>query len=224
MSSNKKYIVLRFEGPLQSWGFDSQYNRRNTGLFPTKSAIAGICCAALGFTHGSQNELEFLNEFNKTRMTAISIPKKNLKGDLLVRRLQDYHTVQNTRRASGSINHDCVLTYRQFLLDAVFGVLLKGENNLMDKISSALCNPKWGIWLGRKTCIPSTPVFVGTKKNRKEALQILLGDEPLESFTYQEDAKNFCDGHDSLPDLALSFTSEKRIFTHRRINIYYGKG
>ena len=37
MSSENKYLALRLQGPLQSWGFDSQYNRRNTGLMPTKS-------------------------------------------------------------------------------------------------------------------------------------------------------------------------------------------
>jgi CRISPR system Cascade subunit CasD len=48
MSYDNRFLALRLEGPLQSWGFDSQYNRRNTGLMPTKSAIAGMCCAALG--------------------------------------------------------------------------------------------------------------------------------------------------------------------------------
>ena len=52
MSSEDKYLALRLQGPLQSWGFDSQYNRRNTALMPTKSALAGMCCAALGFGRG----------------------------------------------------------------------------------------------------------------------------------------------------------------------------
>ncbi len=49
MSSDKSFLALRLEGPLQSWGFSSQYNRRGTGLMPTKSAIAGMCCAAKGY-------------------------------------------------------------------------------------------------------------------------------------------------------------------------------
>src|SRR3990172_3530582 len=166
MSSDKRYLALRLEGPLQSWGFDSQYNRRNTGLMPTKSAIAGMCCAALGLARGTEEEKRFLGEFNSLRMTAIAIPRRVKKKELPVRRLQDYHTVQNTRRASGAINNDCVLTHRQYLTDAAFGVLLKGESMLLSGIAAGLAEPKWGIWLGRKTCIPSAPVLAGLKDNR----------------------------------------------------------
>ena len=63
MSSENNYLALRLQGPLQSWGFDSQYNRRNTGLMPTKSALAGMCCAALGFGRGSDEEQAFLAKF-----------------------------------------------------------------------------------------------------------------------------------------------------------------
>ena len=167
MLSDKSYLALRLEGPLQSWGFDSQYNRRNTGLMPTKSAIAGMCCAALGLPRGSDKEQEFLVSFGMVRMTAIAIPRNGIKKELPVRRLQDYHTVQNTRRASGAINNDCVLTHRQYLTDAAFGVLLEGDAVLMGEIAAALADPVWGIWLGRKTCVPSAPVFAGLQLRQR---------------------------------------------------------
>jgi len=222
MSTDIRFLALRLEGPLQSWGFDSQYNRRNTGLMPTKSAIAGMCCAALGLSRGSAGEQEFLSSFGKTRMTAIAIPRNGGKKELPVRRLQDYHTVQNTRRASGSINNDCVLTHRQYLTDAAFGVFLEGEVALLTQVADALSNPVWGIWLGCKTCIPSAPVFAGLKENRDEALRLLIGEKPLESFTRQEDVENFGDGRDSLPDTAVSFNSEQRSFSPRRVRTWPG--
>ena len=117
MASDKSFLALRLEGPIQSWGFDSQYNRRNTGLMPTKSGIAGMCCAALGLPRGSDKEHEFLAS-RTVRMIAIAIPRNGGKKELPVRQLQDYHTVQNTRRASGAINDDCVLTHRHYLTDA----------------------------------------------------------------------------------------------------------
>lgn len=101
MSSEVACLTLRLEGPLQSWGFDSQYNRRTTGLMPTKSAIAGMCCAALGFSRGSESERVFLSAFAKTKMVSIAIPRSVRTEPLDVRRLQDYHTVQNTRTAEG---------------------------------------------------------------------------------------------------------------------------
>ena len=223
MSTEKGYLALRLDGPLQSWGFDSQYNRRNTGLMPTKSAIAGMCCAAMGLPRGSDEEQEFLTKFGMVRMTAIAIPKQGIKKELPVRRLQDYHTVQNTRRASGAINADCVLTHRQYLTDAVFGVLLEGTAVVLSEISKALADPKWGIWLGRKTCIPSAPVFVGISETRDDALRLLIGENALESFTRQEEAENFAEGRDSIPDTPVSFATERRLFSPRRARTTIGK-
>lgn len=221
MLSDKSFLALRLEGPLQSWGFDSQYNRRNTGLMPTKSGVAGICCAALGLPRGSDEEKDFLGRFSELKMTAIAIPRQ-LKKELPVRRLQDYHTVQNTKTAGGK-NKDCHITHRQYLTDASFGILLAGPSYLLKEIADALVNPVWGIWLGRKTCIPSAPVFAGIRDNRDEALSLLIGDKPLESFTRQEDVEDFADGRDSLPDMPVSFATERRLFSPRRVKTEQGK-
>jgi CRISPR system Cascade subunit CasD len=224
MSSDKRYLALRLEGPLQSWGFESQFNRRNTGLMPTKSAIAGMCCAALGWPRGSDGEQEFLVAFGKVRMTGIAIPRKRMGKNLLVRRLQDYHTVQNTMRAKGTLNADCVLTHRQYLTDASFGVLLVGNKVLLDEIAAALADPKWGIWLGRKSCIPSSPILAGLKERQDDALRLLIGEKALEEFTYQEDVQSFADGQDSLNDNPISFASDKmEKHSPRRVRNHFGK-
>lgn len=227
MSSDDKYLALRLQGPLQSWGFDSQYSRRNTGLMPTKSALAGMCCAAFGFARGSADEGTFLQQFAALRLTTIAIPRileRRFQGDaktLAVRRLQDYHTVQNTRKAAGGIK-DCHITYRQYLTDASFGAVIDGNATLLERMASAIADPKWGLWLGRKACIPSAPVLAGLCDSRNEALKLLIGDEPLESFTRQEDAESFADGRDSLPDQPLSFASDQRLFAPRRIRLIQG--
>jgi CRISPR system Cascade subunit CasD len=216
MSTEKRYLALRLEGPLQSWGFDSQFNRRNTGLMPTKSGVAGICCAALGYPRGSDEEKDFLFAFASVRMTAIAIPRKDRKKTLVVRRLQDYHTVQNTKTAEGKVKNTHI-THRHYLTDAAFGVVLTGEGALLEKIAAALEHPTWGIWLGRKSCIPSAPVLVGLRKSRDEALRLLIGEEPIESFTRQEEVEDFSEGRDSLPDQPISFDIERRAFSPRRI-------
>lgn len=221
MLSNKSFLALRLEGPLQSWGFDSQYNRRNTGLMPTKSAIAGMCCAALGFERGDTKEAAFLAEFQNVRMIVIAIPRNSLKKALVVNRLQDYHTVQNTRKADGKLK-DCHITHRQYLTDAAFGILLEGNGDLMKKIASGLENPIWGLWLGRKSCIPSAQVLVGLRYMREEALKLLIGEEQLESFTRQEEVETFAEGRDSLPDQPVSFASDRRLFAPRRVQTHYG--
>ncbi len=221
MSSERRFLALRLVGPLQSWGFDSQYNRRNTGLIPTKSGIAGICCAALGLSRGSVEEQKFLSSFGAVQMTAIAIPRNIAKKELPVRRLQDYHTVLNTKTADGK-NKDCHITHRQYLTDAAFGILLEGDATRLSEIATALANPKWGIWLGRKACIPSAPVLAGLKYNRDEALRLLIGGKPLESFTRQEEVENFADGRVSLPDTPVSFAIDRRLFSPRRVRTLQG--
>ena len=229
MSFETTYLALRLQGPLQSWGVDSQYNRRNTGLMPTKSALAGMCCAALGFDRGSDEEGRFLANFAVVRITTIDIPRvlehafanATRKTTLIVRRLQDYHTVQNTKKADGGMK-DCHITHRQYLTDACFGVLIEGNAALLKQTADALSDPKWGVWLGRKTCIPSAPVLAGLRDSRAEALKLLIGEEPLESFTRQEDAESFADERDSLPDQPVSFASDRRMFSPRRVRISQG--
>jgi CRISPR system Cascade subunit CasD len=223
MSSDNKFLALRLEGPLQSWGFDSQYSRRNTGLMPTKSALAGMCCAALGLSRGSDGEEEYLSSFRMVRMTAIAIPRYGTGQEIPVRRLQDYHTVKNTKTAEGKIK-DCHITHRQYLTDAAFGVLLEGDAVLLGQIAAALADPKWGIWLGRKTCIPSAPVLAGLKDNRDDALRLLIGGKPPELFTRQEEAENFGEGLDSLPDAPISFATKRRLFSIRRVRVMQKAG
>ena len=138
MSNETAYLALRLEGPLQSWGFNSQYNRRNTGLLPTKSAVLGMCCAALGIPRGSEEEKVFLERCVGLRLLTVSIPRSlkfgNKSAELPVRRTSDYHTVQNTKTASGATK-DTHLTYRQYLCDASFACVFSGNTELINRLA-----------------------------------------------------------------------------------------
>ncbi|HHQ4630405.1 CRISPR-associated protein Cas5 [Aeromonas hydrophila] len=41
---NQPYLLLWLEGPLQSWGHDSRFGRRETLNFSTKSWVLGMVC------------------------------------------------------------------------------------------------------------------------------------------------------------------------------------
>src|SRR5690348_6365503 len=103
--SDIAYLALLLDGPLQSWGFSSRFQRRTTGLHPTKSGVIGMIAAAMGLAKGSVAERTVLPELAKLRMSSIAIPR-DLPEARGVLRLDDYHTVLNTRRASGSMNKD----------------------------------------------------------------------------------------------------------------------
>ena len=67
-----------------------------------------------------------------------------------------------------------MLSERHYLLDARFGVLLEGERDWLEEIAAKLRNPTWGVWLGRKCCIPASPLVVGVGSDGDGALQLLL--------------------------------------------------
>lgn len=225
MSNETAYLALRLEGPLQAWGFDSQYNRRNTGLMPTKSGILGMCLAALGIDRGTEEEKALLEKCVKLRLLAVAVPRSVKKygdelEDLPVRRITDYHTVQNTKTADGKIK-DTHLTYRQHLCDAFLACVLSGDAELINQLGQALENPVWGIWLGRKACIPTAPVFAGIFPSEQEALDKLLDGRPVEAFTRQYEVDQFKDGTDSLPDQPICFAAPDGIrkFAPRRVHL-----
>jgi CRISPR system Cascade subunit CasD len=227
MSSKTAFLALRLEGPFQSWGYDSQFDYRKTGLFPTKSAIAGMCCAAMGISRGSEEEMKFLKRFGEVNMLAVSIPRRGTTKDnasLEVRRLRDYHTVQGTRKASGGIK-ETHLTYRFYLQDAAFAVILSGDHDFLNDIAYNLRDPKWGLWLGRKCCLPTAPVFTGIHETESEALCLLLNGRKLEEFTHQREVSEFKAGNDTLPDQPVSFGSAEkdREFAPRRVELREAK-
>ena len=57
------WLALSLAGPLQSWGFEDRFNRRKTGLLPTRSGVIGLCCAALGAGRGTAEEQSWLERF-----------------------------------------------------------------------------------------------------------------------------------------------------------------
>ena len=41
-------LLIRLQGPLQSWGTRSRFDHRDTWPYPTKSGVVGLLAAALG--------------------------------------------------------------------------------------------------------------------------------------------------------------------------------
>ena len=137
-----------------------------------------------------------------------------------MRRLEDYHTVQDTAKADGGLK-DCHITRRQYLLDAAFRVFLSGSRALLEKTGAALQDPVWGLWLGRKSCIPTAPVFAGIFADEQAAIAACVP-EGLDGCLRSRDALSFAEGTDSVADMPLSFASSARAFALRRVRLDHG--
>lgn len=233
--SPEQHLALLLDAPLQAWGFASRFQRRTTGLHPTKSAVTGLLAAALGLDKHAPGEAASIGALARLRFTAITLPRPNpaRSGELPLRRLEDYHTVKGTRKASGKIDDGTVVSYRHYLLDARYGVLLTAPAGwqLPDgrgpaALAAALRDPVWGIWFGRKCCIPAAPVFAGGPfASLPEVWRALLhaaglsADMPLEAFTRVEEADSFEAGVDTINDQPVTF-AQPNTHAPRRIRVF----
>lgn len=224
---NNKLVALRLSGVMQSWGYNSEYTYRNSGLFPTKSAVLGLCCAAKGLSRGTNEENKFLESVSGCLMTAIALPRSRSAGDktwqVNVRRIEDFHTIENTKTAAGSISKHAVISYHQYLCDSDFIVLLEVSEKVVNNLAEDLTDPCWGIWLGRKACIPSVPVFAGVFNTIDEVSNTLLGGKVLDEFTYQQEVLSFSEGTDTLMDVPLDYAIDKRVRGQRRVIVHEAK-
>ena len=203
-------LLLRLIGPMQSWGLQSHFGVRDTGREPSKSGLLGLACAAIGIP---REDDAALRQLAALRMGV----RVDREGELS----RDYHTAQNVLRSGGGLK-DTELSTRYYLADAAFLVGLESEDlSLLQKIQTALTNPVWPIFLGRKAFVPAQPVQLSdglkTDLPLEEALQMYpyLGRNPaperlrvvIESL----------DGELIRPDQPISFSSRR--FATRRIRV-----
>lgn len=153
MPDENLIVVLRLEGALQSWGEDSHWNHRDTGEFPTKSGILGMLGCALGLEKGDQALIELEQAFTMA-----------VRADRAGTRLVDFHTVTGSPLLTADGKPRSVgntfISRRDYLQDACFTVFLQIDPKWRGRVKEALKNPIWPIYLGRKNCIPSKPVFM----------------------------------------------------------------
>lgn len=237
------YILLWLEAPLQSWGSDSKFGRRDTLTFPTKSGVLGLVCSALGAT-GEQHSL--LAEFAPLSQTAISFvrTKKTEKGIIKQDReplLRDFHMVGSgyddldpwanllipkTSEGKKAVGGGTKMTYRYYLQDAAFAVVLEVPTDKASTIAEALQNPAWDIYLGRKNCVPTDFIYRGTFINEglalKQANSIAMEKQRTEDFRVLHGALDEGEADEifTINDVPVQFGIDKH-YRDRQVSLIY---
>lgn len=139
-------LLLCCVAPLQSWDSQSRFSVRTTGREPSKSGIVGLLCAALGRPRTAP----------VTDLTALRMGVRVDKEGSLLR---DFHTAKDVLKAGGGVK-DTEVSTRYYLSDAAFLVGLEGDKALLQLLHTALQNPYWLLFLGRKACPPSLPPYL----------------------------------------------------------------
>lgn len=139
-------LLMRLRAPMMSWGDHSQFGHRDSRREPTKSAVIGLLCAALG-----RPRWEPVDD-----LAALAMGVRVNKEGVLQR---DYHTVQDNMRDKAKAS--TTLSDRYYVADADYLVGLEGNVDLLSQLDAALQAPHWQLYLGRKSFIPSHPIRIG---------------------------------------------------------------
>lgn len=161
-------LLLRLQGPMQSWGTTSRFDERDTQLEPSKSGVLGLVCAALG-----RDRREPLEDLAALRM-GVRVDREGVP-------MRDYQTATGVLIATGKADlKRTVVSPRFYLSDAVFLVGLEGTDTaLLERIQTALRNPVWPLALGRKSFVPGMPVCLPEGLRSLDLLSALHSYPPL---------------------------------------------
>lgn len=141
-------LLLRLSGPMQSWGIQSRFPMRETGNEPSKSGVIGIVASALGRPRDA----------NITDLAGMSM---GIRADREGKVSRDFHTALNVITASGKRPDNAIISNRFYLADADFLVGFEsGDDSLLQTIHQSLSNPRWPIFLGRKSFPLGQPVYI----------------------------------------------------------------
>lgn len=153
---------------------------------PGLSLLTGILANALGYDHGDHVQMQRL----QSRL------RYSVRRDRVGVKLTDFQTVAlgqahlvdtgwttdgRVEDRAGSSSKGTHIRYREYWADAIFTVALTltpaDESPTVDALAKALREPERPLFIGRKTCLPSAPLYLG--QTRADSLKIALAQAPL---------------------------------------------
>jgi CRISPR system Cascade subunit CasD len=158
-------LLIPCVGPMQSWGTRSRFQERDTEREPSKSGVIGMLCAALG-----RDRNESVDDLAKLKIGV----RVDREGKLE----KDFQTAQDVAVASGGTPQN-LLSNRYYLADAVFLIGVEGPTDQIKKLHDALRKPVWPLFLGRKSYVPSIPLYLKDGLLREVSLNAALSEHPL---------------------------------------------
>jgi CRISPR system Cascade subunit CasD len=197
----RDYLLFRLHGALASWGDIAVGDIRPSYRYPSKSAVVGLIAAALGVErddHNKQSEIAKLNFSVRIDRAGVPIDdyhtvqapsEQAIKHD----RDKNYWTRTDEIEAikfrvsmtESSAEAGAIQSRRTYYCDAIYAVALaENENNKVDwhaleltelkDIVAFLTEPRFTLYLGRKSCppcLPFEPQIIEAARNCIEAFQ-----------------------------------------------------
>ena len=184
-----RHLIMRLESPLMAFGGETIDNYGVIRPFPAASMLTGLLANALGWLRIERGRIQQLQD----RLTfAARIDRESHRG-LSIRDFQSA-AINNTEQSwtthgrpegRGGGTYQNHLRYRDYHADMRVTVALRLEapnrDPTLDALAEALQEPAHPLFIGRKPCLPSTPLFGGFQEG-ETALAALLA-HPLPAAT-----------------------------------------
>lgn len=160
----KPFLIFTLAAPMASFGELAGHERRKTRERPGKAALLGMIGAALGIRReDSEGQIALADGYD----IAVRVEQPGHP-------LQDFHTVQtvpNSRIKNPQTRaialqalqpkDNAMLTRRDYRTDVIFGAAIMAQASArwsLEQIKSALEQPFFTLYLGRKSCPLSHPL------------------------------------------------------------------
>ena len=179
-----KYLILRLDAPLISFGAPAIDRHGVIQPYPALSMLTGLIGNALGYDHTDSHKLERMQD--RLRYA--------VREDRIGRQIKDYQTVDLSqsfmrdgaawttrgyieKRKGGTASTGTHERYRYYWADGVYTVAMTmvpfDEVPTLDDLEQKLQYPERPLFIGRKTCLPSSPLLVETQEREDimEAIQ-----------------------------------------------------
>lgn len=153
-------LMLELSAPLQSWGAESRFVRRDTRMMPTKSGVIGLLAAALG-----RRRTDPIEDLVALRFGV----RQDQQGSLV----RDFQTAID--RHSGPKPKSMPLSNRFYVSDAKYLAAFEADRSLLEGLAEAISSPVFPLFLGRRACPPAGRVVLGIKE---ESLETVLDTAP----------------------------------------------
>lgn len=181
-------LILRLDAPLMSFGAPIVDRHGEIQSYPALSMISGMLGNALGYDHSDFDKLQRLQE----RLQYAS------RQDRAGQEIQDYQTVDLSqdfmrdkngwttegwldKRKGGAASKGTHIRLRDYRADSIHTASLTlqpaDEAPTIDDLQKALQHPERPLFIGRKTCLPASPLFI--KRMQAENLAKALQKIPL---------------------------------------------
>ena len=185
MSAKLASLALYLDAPMIGCGVSGFKELRASNPYPTKSEIVGLLAAALGVDRSDDAGKEAISQLDFSIIVFQYSHKRNSseilpdycaigagyakigykKGDYTYKDFYEYIP----KKPSGLLaKNKCVK--KEYIHNSKFGCVVTGERSFIEKLEAAMERPKWGYWIGRKSCIPCTPIAQKVHDTPKLAL------------------------------------------------------